>query len=602
MDTIKVLPVYPKFPETFWSYGTSLRHVGKKAVMPPTGLLTVMAMLPERFEAQRLVDLNVEPLTDEHLENTDFLFTSAMIVQENSHKEIVERAHSLGKKVVAGGPFPTMHPEKTGADYVVAGEAEATLWPFLEDLLKGAEKGVWTEKNVSERTKGLVELTKGGKVLITNTPLPRWDLLNLNNYFSAAIQYSRGCPFNCDFCDITKLFGREPRTKTPEQMLSELDALYNLGHKGSVFIVDDNFIGNRKNVKQLLLHIAEWQKERRYPFSLFTEASMNLAWDNNRDILEGMQKAGFSSVFLGIESVDNEVLENMQKRQNTQMPQLEAARRIQKYGLEVSGGFIVGTDGEKRGSLDKLYNFIQEAGIVFPMAGLLTALKGTDLYNRLKREGRLRGDSTGNNTHQLGFNFETKTELSEEELLKGYKGLLGKLFNARNYYDRCRTLQKNQGPHHRTKRSSLEGLIILGRSIKGQLFAEGGWEYAKYLVGTALTNPGYFPEAVAQAIKFDHFRNITRATLEADNYIPHIQSLYAQFSEKAGRIIASRKEDYHEKLKLISKIADNILYKAEERYQRLHEDFRRRAEEALGRLHGMVNAEVERYKTGVISS
>ncbi len=600
MDKIKVLPIYPKFPETFWSFGKTIKYVGKKAVMPPTGLATVLAMLPDKkFEAQRIIDLNVEPLTNEQIKSSDIIFTSTMIIQRDSHDEIVERVHSLGKKVVAGGPFVTTYPDMTSADYIVAGEAEVTLGPFLKDLLNNTTQRIWTEKSVSGRS--LVQLTKGGKVLITNTPLPRWDLLDLNNYFSAAIQYSRGCPFNCDFCDITKLFGREPRTKTPEQMLSELDALYNSGHRGSVFIVDDNFIGNRLSVKQLLPRITEWQQERRYPFSLFTEASMNLAWDSNRDILEGMQKAGFNQVFLGIESVDNEVLKIMHKEQNTKMSQLEAVTRIQQAGLEVSGGFIVGTDGEKKDSLDRLYNFIQEAGIVVPMPGLLTAVRGTDLYIRLESEGRIREESKGNNTHHLGFNFEIKTELSEKELLKGYRELLDKLFSAKNYFERCRTLQKKQGPHHRTKRSSLEGLIILGRSIKGQLLAEGGLEYAKYLIETALRRPDYLPVAVAQAIKFDHFKNITGATLEADDYTKHAQSLYVQFSEKAGRIIASRKGNYPEKLNLIYETAENILGRADKKYQKLHKDFRRGAEEVLRRLYEMVNAEAEGYKTRAIS-
>ena len=358
MDKIKVLPIYPKFPETFWSFGKTIKYVGKKAVMPPTGLATVLAMLPdEKFEAQRIIDLNVEPLTDEQIKSSDIIFTSTMIIQEDSHNEVVDKARFFGKKVVAGGPFVTTYPERTSADYIVAGEAEVTLRPFLEDLLNSPTQRIWTEKSVSGRS--LVQLTKGRKVEITQTPLPRWDLLDLNNYSSAAIQYSRGCPFNCDFCDITKLFGREPRTKTPEQMISELDALYNSGHRGSVFIVDDNFIGNRNNVKQLLPRIAEWQQERRYPFSLFTEASMNLAWDSNEAILEGMNKAGFDFVFLGIESVDDEVLKIMHKGQNTKMSQLEAVRRIQKYGLEVSGGFIIGRDGEKTDVFDNLFNFIQ---------------------------------------------------------------------------------------------------------------------------------------------------------------------------------------------------------------------------------------------------
>ena len=596
MSTIRVLPVFPEFPETFWSYRNSMEYVGKKAIMTPTGLLTVMAMLPKGFEAQRLVDLNVEPLTEEHLENTDIVFTSSMIVQENSHREIAERAHSLGKKVVAGGPFPTTHPEKTGADYVVAGEAEVTLRPFLEDLLNGAEKGVWTEENVYERTRGLVELTKGRKTLITKTPLPRWDLTDLGNYWAAAVQFSRGCPFNCDFCDITTLYGKEPRTKTPHQMIEELNALYKNEYRGEVFIVDDNFIGNRKNVKELLPWITKWQQENDYPLSFFTEASMNLAWDNNEDILKGMQKAGFNHVFLGIESVDNDVLKNMKKGQNTKMHPLEAVRRIQREGLEVSGGFIVGTDGEKKGSLGKLYNFIQEAGIPASMPGLLTVVKGTDLHKRLEREGRLRGDSSGNNTHQLGFNFETRTELNEEELLKGYKWLLGELFNAKNYFERCRTLQKNRGPHHRTKRPALEGLVILGKSIKGQLFAKGGWEYAKYLIETAWNKPGDFPEAAAYAIKFDHFKKITDATLEASEYIPLIQKTYERFANTAERIYAKSGEAY-ERLESISKRAQKVIGREEKRFGRLHKDFRKGAETALEELKMKLNEITSEYRT-----
>ena len=369
MRKIRTLPVYPEFPETFWGYKKSLEYIGKKAVMPPTGLATVMAMLQEeRFDVQKIADLNTGNLTDEQIKNSDIIFTSTMIVQEDSHDEVVDRAHFFGKKVVAGGPFVTTYPYRTAADYVVTGEAEVTLQPFLEDLLNGTTQRVWTEKGVAGR--GLVQLTKRGKVEITDTPLPRWDLLNLEDYSCAAIQYSRGCPFDCDFCDITKLFGKESRTKTPEQMINELNALYDSGHRGSLFIVDDNFIGNRNHVKQLLPAIAKWQRERNYPFSLFTEASMNLAWENNEDILQGMNEAGFDFVFLGIESVDNEVLKLMHKGQNTKMSQLEAVRKIQKSGLEVSGGFIIGSDGEKPNVFENLFNFIQEAGIPGSMPGL----------------------------------------------------------------------------------------------------------------------------------------------------------------------------------------------------------------------------------------
>ena len=386
MRKIVVLPVFPEFPFTFWSFKKSVEYVGKKAVMPPTGLATVLAMLPEeKFDIGRVVDMNIESLTDEQIKCSDLIFTSTMIIQEEAHNEVVDRAHYFGKKVVAGGPFVTTYPEKTTADYIVSGEAEVTLRPFLEDLLNGAEKGVWTEKNVLGR--GFVQLTKGGKVVLIDTPIPRWDLVDLNSYASAAIQFSRGCPFNCDFCDITKLFGRESRTKTPEQMILELDALYEAGHDGSVFFVDDNFIGNREAVRRLLPFLKNWQERNKYPFSFFTEASLNLAWDSNLDILQGMNEAGFDSVFVGIESVDNDVLKKMHKEQNTKMSLLDAVRRIHGAGLSASGGLIAGSDGEKPDVFDRLFNIIQEAGIPEAMPGLLTAVRGTDLYKRLDSEG-----------------------------------------------------------------------------------------------------------------------------------------------------------------------------------------------------------------------
>ncbi|KKM95143.1 hypothetical protein LCGC14_1191070, partial [marine sediment metagenome] len=404
-----------------------------------------------------------------------------------------------------------------------------------------------------------------------------FNLINLKNYFVAAVQFSRGCPFNCDFCDITKLYGKEPRTKTPPQMIEEINALHNLGYKGQILIVDDNFIGNRNEVRKLLPEITRWQQKNNYPFTFSTEASMDLAGNNCKDILENMVKAGFTQVFCGIEDTDNEILRNMRKIQNTIRPQLESVRTMQQAGLEVSGGFIVGTDGQKRDSLDNLYNFIQEAGIPVSMAGLLIALEGTDLYERLKKEGRIRGDSSGNNTHQSGFNFEPKTELSEEKLIEGYMGLLDKLFNAKNYFERCRTLQKNQGPHHKTKRQTLEGLVTLGKSIKEQLFAKGGWEYAKYLIETALRRPYCFQEAIPHAIKFAHLRAITDATLEASEYIPLIQKTYERFVNTAEKIYAKRGEVY-ERLELISERAQKVISIEEKRFGKLHKDFRQKAE------------------------
>ncbi len=592
MNRIKVLPVYPEFPLTFWSYKGAVEIVGKKASMPPTGLATVLAMLPdEHFTVQPLVDMNVEELTDKHIQDADILFTSTMLIQESAHNAVVARAHRFGKKVVAGGPFVTTYPEKTDADFIVGGEAEVTLPVFLEDLLNGATKGIWTEESVAHRS--VAHLTRTGKIDVTNTPLPRWDLLNLENYASAAIQYSRGCPFNCDFCDITKLFGREPRTKTPEQMTRELDALHTRGHRGSVFIVDDNFIGNLKNVRQLLPVLKGWQERNGYPYSLFTEASMNLAADENADILQGMHDAGFDFVFLGIESVDNDVLRGMKKSQNTRMSQLEAVRRIQKAGLEVSGGFIIGSDGENEQVFDGLFDFIQQAGIPVPMPGLLTVIKGTDLYKRLETEGRLRSDSNGNNVYQRSFNFTP--QLDERFLVEGYKDLVSRLYDPENYYARCRTLQHTVGPSNYKRGFSINDLAILGRSLGRQMFREGGWEYLKYVTETALTNPRYIGTAFAHAIKFDHFRKIKDEMSRADAYVPHTDSLYEHFSHEAGRIYANGKLELQERLRLISNRAHAVVDRAEGGFIRLHKDFRSGAQRALDSLKVKIGDELTRY-------
>ncbi len=596
MGKIKVLPVYPEFPLTFWSYKKALEYIGKKAVMPPTGLATVLSMLPQnKFEPQKIIDLNVELLKDKEVQDSDIIFTSTMIVQEDSHNELIEKAHFYGKKVVAGGPFPTSYPERNKkADYIIEGEAEITLMPFLEDLLKGKARRIYTEENITKEGHYLTKLTKTGKADISQTPIPRWDLLDLSRYHSPGIQYSRGCPKDCEFCDVTKLFGREPRTKTPQQMILELDAVYNAGHRGNVMIVDDNIIGNKRNLKELLPEIIAWQQGKKYPFNFFTEASMDLAWETNNDILEGLSKAGFSQIFMGIESLDEEVLEKTNKKQNTVIPQLEAVKKIQRAGIEVTGGFIIGLDGEKPDVFDQLFKFIQEAGIVVPMPGLLTVLKGTKLYHRLEKEGRIKGESSGNNTHNLSFNF--KTELDEKILMDGYKKLLENLFEPKNYYERCRTLQKNLGKGHRPNRKNLEGLIAFGRSLKNQLFAAGGIEYSKYIFESALKNPSYFPEAVTQAIKLDHFRTITKATLEADSYVPETKKWFEQFKEKAKEISAKYQHDFAKSSILISEIARNIIIQAEKKYQEIHKDFRENPRYALNNLKRNLDGELKNYE------
>ncbi|MFH1802243.1 MAG: B12-binding domain-containing radical SAM protein [archaeon] len=596
MARIKVLPVYPRFPESFWGFRRAIRYIGKDALSPPTGLLTAMAMFPEdEFDVQPVADLNVEPLTDRQIANADLIATSTMIIQENSHNDVLRRAHARGKKIVAGGPFPTSYPERnSGADFIVAGEAELTLPPFLEDILGGRPQPMYAEESVAGRTH--IELARNGKPLLTSTPLPRWELLDLRRYASVGVQYSRGCPFDCEFCDITKLFGRESRTKTPEQMTDEFDAVLETGFDGSAFIVDDNFIGNRARVRHLLPALKAWQEKHGYPYPLNTEASTNLAWLENRDILEGMVGAGFTEVFVGFETDDRESLKKMGKTQNLRMDPREAVRKIQEAGLEVTGGFIVGSDGERPGGTKRLYDFAQETGVVIPMVGLLSALKGTRLYNRLEQEGRLRGIVQGSNTHHLGFNFEP--EQDERELLEGYKTLLTKLFDPENYYARDRVLQKNLGQRRPSSKINLEGVIALGKSLATQLFARGGIEYARHLIQTAATNPRYFPEAVSKAIRLKHLRDITDEMLRAEDYVPQVETLYEQFVAGAREISERYGGNIRKQAKLISKAAREALERAERGYERLHKDFRAsRAGVALENLRGRIQEELARYNT-----
>ncbi len=596
MRKIKILPVYPEFPETFWSFKKAVSYINKKSVMPPLGLATVLAMVPsDRFEIQRIVDLNVEPLKEESVKNADILFTSTMVVQEQSHNEVLDMAKFYGKKVVAGGPFPTSYPERNSkADFIVADEAEITLKPFLEDLVKGTPQKIYTRENIIKDGRNSWPLTKTGRPYLTKTPIPRWDLADLSQYSAFCIQYSRGCPHDCEFCDVTKLFGREPLTKTPQQVISELNFLYKMGCRGAVMFVDDNLIGNKKNLKELLPVLIKWQEERNYPFNFFTEASIELATESNKSILENMVKAGFNQVFIGIESLDREVLEETNKKQNIRVSQFDAIRKIQNAGIEVTGGFIVGFDKEKPEVFDKLFDFIQQSGIIIAMPGLLTALKGTKLYNRLKKEGRLKYESEGNNTHNLSFNF--KTTMNERFLIENYKNLLARLFDDKNYYSRCRVLQENLGDSYRVpNRKNLEGILAFGKSLKNHLFSKGGLEYAKYLLWTALKNPRLFPEAVNHAIKLEHFKAITNSMLEADDYISETSQLYESFKKEVESIV-SKYTNYRKRAELISNIAAEMLSYAESRYNKLHKDFRSSAENALMDLKRKIFRDVEEYQ------
>src|SRR5882724_226220 len=384
---MKVLLVNPEYPITYWSFRHALSFEGKRSAFPPLGLTTISAMLPPTWE-RRLVDLNVRPLKPADIKWADIVLVTAMLVQKESLLKVIAQCKAKGKRVVVGGPFITSAIEKIpGIDHIFLGEAETTLPTFIEDLERGEAKPLYQAAE---------------KPSLYGTPIPDFGLADLKRYSMMGVQYSRGCPFQCEFCDIIEIYGRVPRTKTPDQMLAELDALVNVGWRGTVFIVDDNFIGNKRNVKQLLPRLAEWQEKNGHPFSFITEASVNLADDD--ELLEGMKKAGFRRVFLGIETPEEEGLRSALKTQNIGCDLLESVKKIQGYGMEVMAGFIVGFDTDKDDIFQRQINFIRDSAIPLAMVGLLNALPSTQLWRRLKREGRRLGESSGNNTNgELNF-------------------------------------------------------------------------------------------------------------------------------------------------------------------------------------------------------
>src|SRR5215216_3481023 len=401
---MKILLVNPEFPETYWSFRYALPFEGKRSVFPPLGLLTVSSLLPRDCE-RRLIDLNIERLKDSHIEWADMIFITGMLAQKESLHEVVQRGKQRGKLIVLGGPYVTSTIEELPyADHIFQGEAETTLPQFFADLERGQAKRAY---KAPERPP------------LSITPVPDFSLVKLNKYSNMSVQYSRGCPFSCEFCDIIEIYGRVPRTKSNQQILAEFEALKQLGWRGPLFIVDDNFIGNKKNVRLLLPDLIEWQKKNGYPFSLLTEASVNLADDD--DLLIAMKDAGFHRVFLGIETPVEESLKEAQKSQN-RGNLLESVRKIQSRGMEVMAGFIVGFDNDPDDIFERQIEFIRESAIPMAMVGLLNALPDTQLWKRLEREGRLLGaDATGNNTLAT-LNFIPTMDV--EKLVAGYQMIM----------------------------------------------------------------------------------------------------------------------------------------------------------------------------------
>ncbi len=497
---IRALLVYPELPPTYWSMTYALPFIGKKASLPPLGLLTVAALLPASWEVT-LVDLNVERLRPSDVSGADLVFTSSMIVQRESHERVVRLCNELGTPVVAGGPYPSAgHEEIQGVAHFVLGEAEVTLPRFLADFEAGRAEHVY-------RSDARPDLAL--------TPPPRYDLVKTKMYSTMAVQYSRGCPHSCEFCDIVELFGRQPRTKRPWQFLEELSLLHDTGWRGSVFVVDDNFIGNVKEVRELLPRVAAWQQERGYPFRLFTEATLALA--EEAGLMDRMVAAGFNMVFVGIETPDRETLASVGKRQNLRADMLESVRTIQRKGMEVSAGFVLGFDTDPLDIFDRQIRFIQDSGIPSAMVGLLTALPGTQLHRRLRLEGRLAGDSGGgNDTHDLRLNFVPR--MDAQELLAGYRRVLSEIYSPDRYFARCLDLLRSVTPHRTSaRRITFTELRAFLFSLFRQTFSSYSLSYWKYLVRGLLARPRMLAETVTMAVKGHHYFRMTEVVLDRES-------------------------------------------------------------------------------------
>ena len=497
---MKVLLVYPKIPETFWSFSYVLSFVRRKASMPPLGLLTVAAMVPESWEL-RLKDLNITSLKDSDLEWADMVFISAMLVQREGTDEVIRRAKNMGTTTVAGGPlFSIMANEFDDVDHLILGEAEEVFPQFLSDLDKGAPARVYEPASMPD---------------VSETPLPRWDLIErLKDYNSMPVQFSRGCPFDCEFCDITALYGRKPRTKSPSQMLDEMNCLYETGWRGSVFVVDDNFIGNKKAAKAFLKDLAEWSEERQHPFQFLTEASVNLADD--QELMDLMTASGFNCVFLGIETPAEESLAECGKTQNQKRDLIDAVQTIQKNGMQVQGGFIVGFDNDPPDIFDQQISFIQESGIVTAMVGLLSAIPGTRLYQRLQKENRIiETDSMGNNCDNDALNFIPA--MDREILLSGYSRLVETIYEPRAYYERVRVFLANYNPKKKGRQFQLimiyaffMALWHLG--IKDKISSTR--HFWRLLFHVLKSKPKLMAEAVVFSVYGLHFRRVLRESVE----------------------------------------------------------------------------------------
>lgn len=488
---MNVLLIYPETPSTFWSFKEALKFVSKKAAEPPLGLITVAAMLPEDWK-KKLTDINVSKLSNKDILWADYVFISAMNVHLKSFKDIVRRCNKLGVKVVAGGPLcTTQYQDLLGIDHFILNEAEVTLPLFLEDLKNGNPQHVYQTNEFPE---------------VSLAHIPMWELLDMKKYASMSVQYSRGCPYDCEFCSITMLNGRKPRAKSAEQFLNELNRLYELGWRGAISVVDDNFIGNKRKLKtEFLPALVKWSKERKYPFFFITEVSINLADDD--ELMKLMVEAGFNSVFVGIETPNSESLNECGKAINLKRNLVDSVNKLQGNGMIVSGGFIVGFDNDTETVFDEQINFIQQSGIANAMVGLLNAPTGTKLFARMKKEGRLLEMFSGNNM-DASINFIPKMDYTK--LIRGYSRLLNTIYSQEEYYKRLKVFLKEYTvPNWTPKTINLEQLNAFFRLLWQLGVIEKGKRYFwKLLFVSLLKYPRKFPIAMTLAVYGFHFRRV----------------------------------------------------------------------------------------------
>ncbi|MGA3012989.1 MAG: B12-binding domain-containing radical SAM protein [Bacteroidales bacterium] len=488
---MKVLLIYPHYPDSFWSYKYALRFISKKAALPPLGLITVSAMLPASWQ-KNLVDMNVTSLLIKDIQWADFVFISAMYIQRDSVRKIIDECVRQGTKIVAGGPLFTQdYLDYPQIDHFILNEAEITLPKFLKDLSEGKPKKVYQTKEFPQ---------------ISSTPVPDYHLLAIKKYATMNLQISRGCPFSCEFCEITSLFGHKVRLKSTQQILAELDQLYALNWRGAIFIVDDNFIGNKKVIKfELLPAINEWMKIHKYPFTFNTESSIDLADD--KELIRLMANTGFNSVFIGIETPEEVSLSECNKVQNKNRDLIQSVKIIQQGGLQVSGGFIVGFDNDSPSVFQRQIDFIQQSGIVSAMVGLLNAPKNTRLYMRLEAEKRLTIEATGNNT-DFSMNFIPKMDVNE--LVIGYKKVIQDIYAIKPYYNRIRQLLMNYNPGFKKPEkfnfsflnAFFKSILIIGLKNKGRS------QYWKLLIWTLFRHPALVTEALTFSVYGYHYRKV----------------------------------------------------------------------------------------------